>query len=206
MPLDRAWTKRPFRLTHPFAPSGEGPAAASLDDPLKNDQPPGVKTFTPREPASPEQVGRALDHLRAYVRQHGLKNSQVREKVLEGAMAFAGHFTVEDLVRALRDLGMSNVHTATVYRSLPLLIDAGLVEPALIAGGDGQLYESAFEQDHHDHLVCVRCRQVVEFYSEPLEAIQREIAERYGYILQDHVHELRGLCGDCRKQSSGEPP
>lgn len=193
------WTRRPFRVSAGYGPEPVSGGEGTLDVKLNNHQPRSVQTFTKRVPATPDQVARAMEHLRNYVRENGLKNSQVREKIVEGAMKFPGHFTVEDLVRDLREIGVKNVHTATIYRAMPLLIDAGLIEPALVADGDGQLYESVFEQQHHDHLVCVKCRRVVEFYSEALEAIQREISDRYGYSLQDHILELRGVCAKCRK-------
>jgi len=60
--------------------------------------------------------------------------------------------------------------------------------------GDEQRYEAAFERPHHDHLVCTKCNEVIEFHYEALEALQRDIAERYGYELTGHVHELLGRC------------
>jgi len=91
---------------------------------------------------------------------------------------------------------------ATVYRALPLLVDAGLIQPALVSKSDGQRYEVAFEREHHDHLVCSGCGRVVEYQSETLEALQREIARRYGFELENHVNELRGRCKECRRAGS----
>jgi Fur family ferric uptake transcriptional regulator len=143
-------------------------------------------------------VGRALDQLRAVVHEKDLKNSQVREAIARAALDHGGHFTVEDLVRVLRRQGMKNVHVATVYRAIPLLVEAGLIQAALLTEGDTHHFERSFEREHHDHLICSSCGSLVEFHSEALEAMQREIAERYGYTLDSHVHELRGLCGQCQ--------
>ncbi len=149
-----------------------------------------------------KKVDGALGQLRSYVQTKGLKNSRVRERIVEAATVFDGHFTVDELVRALRSQGVRNVHTATIYRCMPLLIEAGLIEPALVAGGESQVYESAFERAHHDHLVCKNCGCIVEFYSETLETLQREIAERHGFRLTDHVHELRGICARCERAAA----
>ena len=73
-------------------------------------------------------VDRALDQLRNVVRAKGLKSSAVRDAVARVALAYDGHFTVEDLVKTLRETGVTDVHPATVYRVLPLLVEAGLIQ------------------------------------------------------------------------------
>lgn len=144
-------------------------------------------------------VERALVRLREMVRDQDLKNSRVREAIAREAVSYPGHFTVEELLRVVRASGAENAHLATIYRTIPLLIEAGLIEEALVGSSESQVYERSFEREHHDHLICTSCRKIVEFYSEPLEAIQREIATRYGYRLDGHVHELWGLCADCQR-------
>jgi len=152
-----------------------------------------------REEDEPDLVGRALERLREVVHAKDLKNSQVREAIARAALEHGGHFTVEELVRSLRRQGVANVHVATVYRAIPLLVEAGLIQQALLSEGDTQHFERSFERDHHDHIICSSCGALVEFHSEALENLQREIAERHGYTLESHVHELRGLCAACRR-------
>jgi Fur family ferric uptake transcriptional regulator len=147
---------------------------------------------------SKDAIARGIERLHEAVRAKGLKQSAVRDEIARAALGYAGHFGVEDLVAMLRARGDQNTHAATVYRTLPLLIDAGLIEMALVGRGDGQRYEAVFEREHHDHIVCTQCGEVVEFHSETLEALQREIADRYGFVLEDHIHELRGRCKNCR--------
>jgi len=154
-----------------------------------------------REGSESDLIGRALDRLREVVHAKDLKNSQVREAIARAALEHGGHFTVEELVRSLRRQGITNVHVATVYRAIPLLVEAGLIQQALLSEGDTQHFERSFERDHHDHLICSSCGALVEFHSEVLEALQREIAERHGYTLESHIHELRGLCAVCRARS-----
>jgi Fur family transcriptional regulator, ferric uptake regulator len=149
-----------------------------------------------------EAMGRALERLRAVLRDRSLKMSKVRESIARTALAYDGHFSVDDLLNVLHERGVRDAHLATVYRAVPLLVDAGLIQPALVSKSDGQRYEAAFEREHHDHLVCTHCGRVVEYQSEALEALQREIAKRYEFELDDHVHELRGRCKDCRQASS----
>lgn len=142
---------------------------------------------------------RALSRLRELVRKKELKNSQVRERIARCALGYEGHFTVEDLARVLRAGGLRNAHPATVYRSIPLLMEAGLIQPAPAGPGETQRYERAFGRDHHDHLVCTRCGQLVEFHSPTLELLQEEIAKNYGFRLESHLHELRGTCSSCSR-------
>jgi Fur family transcriptional regulator, ferric uptake regulator len=145
-------------------------------------------------------IGRALDRFRDVLHGRSLKMSTVREAIARAAVTYEGHFSVEDLSQALRSRGVSEAHTATVYRAMPLLVEAGLVQLTLLTRGDGHYYESAFEREHHDHLVCKGCGRVTEFHSEAMEALQREIAARYGFEIEEHVHELLGRCRECRRK------
>lgn len=154
-------------------------------------------------PATLDDAGlqRALDHLRDVVRQRGLKSSAVRDAVARAALLRRGHFSVDDLVKDLRDGGVADAHPATVYRVLPLLVEAGLIQPTLVSTADGARYERAFEREHHDHLICTSCGAVLEFYFEAIEVLQRDVAERFGFRLTGHVHELLGVCADCQSRS-----
>lgn len=155
-----------------------------------------------RAARSKDAIARGIAQLHDAVRAKGLKQSAVRDDIARAALAYDGHFGVEELVAVLRTRGDEHTHAATVYRTLPLLIDAGLIDLALVGRAEGQRYEAIFEREHHDHLVCTQCGAIVEFHSETLEALQREIAARYGFVLDDHLHELRGRCKSCRDDSA----
>lgn len=159
-------------------------------------------TVMARTENSSEADERALARLRQLLREKDLKNSQVRERIARCALGYPGHFTVEDLAKVLRAGGLRNAHPATVYRSIPLLLEAGLIQAAPAGPGETQRYERAFERDHHDHLVCVHCGRLIEFHSPTLELLQEEIAQHYGFHLESHLHELRGSCAACQKQKS----
>jgi Fur family transcriptional regulator, ferric uptake regulator len=177
------------------------PDASLLDGHTIRRQPRQVLS-PPDAPLRPEgdPVGRGLERFRDVLHGRSLKMSTVREAIARAALTYEGHFSVEDLVRALKSKGVSEAHTATVYRAMPLLIEAGLVQPALLTRGDGHYYETAFEREHHDHLLCKACGRVTEFHSEAMEALQREVASRFDFEIHEHVHELLGLCGECRRK------
>lgn len=149
-----------------------------------------------------EARARALDRFRHVLRERSLKSSRVREAVARAALAQNGHFTVEDLLRALREGGVNEAHMATVYRAIPLLLEAGLIQPALVLNSDSQHYEVVFEREHHDHLVCTNCGRVVEYQSAALLALQRKIAASYEFTLDEQTSELHGRCKSCRRASS----
>lgn len=144
---------------------------------------------------------RALEQLHGVVRAKGLKNSGIRDAVARVALAYDGHFTVDDLVKSLRETGIADAHPATVYRVVPLLVEAGLIQMTLVSAGEGHRYERAFERGHHDHILCTSCNKVVEFEFEAIEVLQRDIAERFGFQLTGHIHELFGICKSCSKSA-----
>ncbi len=154
-------------------------------------------------------IERALEQLRDTVRSHGLKSSSVRDAVARAALQHEGHFSVDDLVTEVREGGIADAHPATVYRVLPLLVEAGLLQITLMSAGDGARYERAFEREHHDHLICTSCGKIVEFQSEEIERLQLDVAKKLGFHLSSHFHELLGTCKDCRGSgasgASGSP-
>lgn len=153
-------------------------------------------TKTPR--ISAEYLERGLERFRSVLRSRDLKLSKVRDAVARCALQRSGHFCVEDLVRAVQADGIREAHLATVYRAMPLLVDAGLVQ-ATAAPGDSQQYEVVFEREQHHHLLCLECGRMLEFHSPALEALQEEIASRYGFKLDGRASELHGRCKECRK-------
>lgn len=157
----------------------------------------------PKSAALPDQaIERAIQQLRDFNRRKGLRNSTVRETVARTAMRRRGHFSVEELVSEIRGEANTEIHAATVYRIMPLLVEAGLLRITLVSTGDGALYERSFEREHHDHLICTECGAVVEFHFEAIEVLQRDLAERFGFRLTSHIHELLGLCAKCRSQDA----
>jgi len=139
---------------------------------------------------------RALDRFGRFLAGRSLRLTAARAAIVEAAMARRGHFPIEDLVSDLRRRGIRG-SKATVYRTLPLLAEAGILQPAIITG-DMTRYEMTFGREHHDHMVCRGCGRVVEFEFEAFEILQREIAARHGFSLEGHLHQLWGRCRDCQ--------
>ncbi len=127
----------------------------------------------------------------------GLKVTIPRVTILE-LFQNAGekrHYSAEDVFTALRDNG-HEIGLATVYRVLSQFEQAGILVKHNFESG-----QAVFELetgDHHDHLICVKCNKIVEFFDEQLEQDQKKIAERLGFELEDHNMVLYGMCSDCK--------
>jgi Fur family transcriptional regulator, ferric uptake regulator len=121
---------------------------------------------------------------RKELRKAGLKVTLPRLKILEiFEKSATRHLSAEDMYKELIDSG-EDIGLATVYRVLTQFESAGLVTRHNFEGG-----HSVFELDdgeHHDHMVCVESGEVVEFFSEEIERLQREMAAKHGFELFDH--------------------
>src|SRR6266540_1997447 len=124
----------------------------------------------------------AVQRFERFLASRSLRLTAARRAIVEAVLERDGHFPIEDLVRDLRQRGIRG-SKATVYRTLPLLTEAGIVQPAVITS-ETKSYEASVGREHHDHLVCRGCGAVVEFEFEAFEILQREIAARYGFTLE----------------------
>jgi Fur family ferric uptake transcriptional regulator len=140
---------------------------------------------------------------RQELRNAGLKVTLPRLKILEiFEKSKLRHLSAEDMYKELLDTG-EDIGLATVYRVLTQFEAAGLVTRHNFEGG-----HSVFELDdgeHHDHMVCVESGEVIEFFNDDIERLQREMAAQYGYEILDHnlvlyVRPLRGTDDDGEDQ------
>lgn len=134
-----------------------------------------------------------------FLERRGLKLTRQRRAVVTEIFSSPGHFEAEDLVERLKG-NRTRVSRATVYRALDLLRDCQLVEK-LDFGTHRSYYEHVSPNAHHDHLICIRCNNVIEFHNETLESLQKEICGNFGF--QESYHSLRifGLCSKCSQSA-----
>jgi Fur family ferric uptake transcriptional regulator len=131
-----------------------------------------------------------------YLKQEGLKWTPERERVFQEALDLEGHFEAEELAYRLRTKG-SRISKATVYRTLPLLVKAGLIKEA-IHGEKHQHYEHIHDEKGHDHLICLGCGKIFEFEDDTLREIERKICKRYRFRSQKVLVEIFGHCKECQ--------
>ena len=140
---------------------------------------------------------------RAELKKAGLKATLPRLKILSVMEQHADrHMSAEDVYRALLTSG-DDVGLATIYRVLTQFEGAGLVIRHNFAEG-----HAVFELDsgeHHDHIVCADCGEVIEFIDATIERRQTQIAKKHGFELTDHSLVLHGHCRrkNCPKRAAG---
>ena len=118
------------------------------------------------------------------LKKAGLKVTQPRVRIFELLERRRyKHMTADDIYRALNEVG-EEIGLATVYRVLNQFETAGLVVKHHFEGG--QAFYELDSGKHHDHMVCVESGKVIEFVSEDIERLQRQIAAEHGYEIQDH--------------------
>lgn len=126
------------------------------------------------------------------LKSSGLKATLPRIKILEVfQQAERRHMTAEDVFKALLTDG-SDIGLATVYRVLMQFEQAGLLTRSNFESGKA-VFELN-EGQHHDHLVCLNCGRVEEFYDPEIEARQRAVAVARGFDLQEHSLALYANC------------
>lgn len=126
----------------------------------------------------------------------GLKLTKERTAVLSEVYSFHGHFEPEYLYSRIKGAG-SKASRASVYRTLSLLVECGLVK-RVTRTDKGNIYEHTYGHSHHDHMICDICGEIIEFFSEKLEKLQDEICEKNSFIGSSHALEIRGRCKKCR--------
>ena len=121
--------------------------------------------------------------------ERGLRMTEQRRVIARVLSDSADHPDAEALYRRASRVD-PKISLATVYRTVKLFDDAGIIESHDF--GDGRArYESA-DAEHHDHLIDVQTGEVIEFMDEEIERLQERIAEKLGYELVDHRLELYG--------------
>lgn len=140
----------------------------------------------------------AYQKLNEHLSKHQLKNTQQRKDIIDAFLELQGqHLTIDQLLEACRKTN-PGIGYATVYRTLKLLVEAGIAEERQFQSGQAQ-FELESEH-HHDHLVCTQCNRIIEFENEKIEWLQEQVAKEFGFLLTNHKMILYGLCADCQKQ------
>ena len=120
----------------------------------------------------------------------GLRMTEQRRTIATVLEAADDHPDVEELYGRASAVD-PNISLATVYRTVKLFEEAGILEKLDFRDGRAR-YEDA-ERDHHDHLIDMNSGEVIEFVDEDIEALQEKIAEKLGYDLKGHRLELYGV-------------
>jgi len=141
----------------------------------------------------------AYEILTSHLKSSGkLRSTPERFKILDAVLQSQGHFDVENLYYRLISNGVK-VSKATVYNTLELLRECGLVSKYRFAENTSR-YEKAFGRPHHHHMICLTCGDILEFTNDRIERIQEEVAENQGFKIQSTTIQVFGTCSKCTKK------
>lgn len=136
------------------------------------------------------------DLFHQHLAARGLRRTPQRDAVLKEFLRQRRHCSAEELYDSLRRK-RQRVGYSTVYRTLQLLADCGLAREVQFEDGITR-FERLYGQDHHDHLVCLKCGRLIEFSDPTIERVQDEVATQHDFEPQHHRMEIYGLCNRCR--------
>jgi Fur family ferric uptake transcriptional regulator len=139
-----------------------------------------------------------LDRFERYLRERRQPVTRQRREVLAAVLRLGGHPSVERIQHDLAQRGV-RVGTATIYRTLDLLVESGLVREHDFGEGFRR-FEPAAGPVRHEHLICERCARVMEFSNERLERMLEMIADESEFLHRRHRVEVYGLCAECRRR------
>lgn len=139
-----------------------------------------------------KELQQAKNQFIEFLKSQKLKLTQQRLDILEVFLKTRTHVSAEELFKSLHD-SHPNIGYSTVYRTLKLLKDASIAKENYFRDGFIR-YESVFNRDHHDHIICVKCDEIFEFENEEIEKLQEQVAESIGFKIVDHQLEIYGVC------------
>ena len=142
------------------------------------------------------------DRYREYLATQGQRLTQERATIVEEVFASHEHFDADQLVMrlAMRTDGR-RVSRSTVYRALSSLEEAGLLRK-VARTHDKDIYEHDYGYPQHDHLICKKCGDLIEFHHPELQKILSEVASRHGFRMEAHRLEVQGVCAECSRPPS----
>ena len=124
------------------------------------------------------------------------KMTRPRELIVAELSKQKAHISAEQLLALVRKKD-AQVSQATVYRTLKLLQEAGLVKAHYFNDNEAVFEIDSGPAEHHDHLICETCHKIVEFTNLKIEALQEQVAQEYEFRLTRHRMELYGMCKNC---------
>ena len=144
---------------------------------------------------SVEHIDSATELFRKFLRSKDLKITRQREILLRRIFQREEHFSAESLEDRVKGDGISK---ATIYRTLQLLCDAGLISEVVLVD-DRRMYEHTYGHDPHDHIVCIDCEKVFEFDAAAISEVEHRIAVALRFLPVGRRLRIEARCEELRK-------
>ncbi|MEA3213711.1 MAG: Fur family transcriptional regulator, ferric uptake regulator [Chthoniobacter sp.] len=139
------------------------------------------------------------ERIYAFIADKGLRKTTQRDAIIEAAFSTTEHYTAEELLAMARKVDPS-VSRATVYRTLPLLVECGVLKE-MDFGKDYKFYDPNYiDHPHHNHLICVDCNRIVEFEDQHIELLEDCISKRLGFSPASKSLRIEASCDAFRKR------
>lgn len=130
-----------------------------------------------------------------------LRLTAQRRAIVDTAFGTRQHFTADQLLAWSRRRDKS-VSRATIYRTLPLLTESGLLRE-MDFGKDRKVYDPNYaEHPHHNHIICQDCEKIVEFESAKIEELENDITRRLGFSVRSHRLQITAQCEELRARGA----
>ncbi len=142
-----------------------------------------------------------IQRFREFIQQKGLRNTPERQIIIEEIFSIHDHFDVDGLFLRLRNKNKI-VSKASIYRTIPLLIESELIKEVYFEGGHLH-YEHIYGHHHHCHLRCICCGRIFEFADDEIVRIQNRIGKEHEFVITSHRFELLGYCPRCAPGRGG---
>lgn len=139
----------------------------------------------------------AKENFTKYLKAGSYRITPERFLILDAVMTHDGHFDADELFFQMKTNGQK-VSRATVYNTLDLLQDCGLISKYRF-GENHSRYEKAFGRPHHHHLICLECGDIIEFVNEKIEKIQKDVCDSKNFRSQTSTLQIFGICSNCQK-------
>jgi len=150
-----------------------------------------VSSLTPIHVAEP-----AEEKFAEYLELRGLRQTRERRDLVRHIFSYHDHFTADTLEADVRQKKIG-VSRPTIYRTLALLVEAGMLRK--LRFGDRDAYEHDYGYPEHDHLYCTKCQKIIEFHNEELVELRERLSREHGFQANSHRLVITGLCESCAR-------
>ncbi len=141
-------------------------------------------------------MSKNLQLLMDALQNEGMRYTKQRKLVWDEICQSKEHRDAEEIYLKINKNGRK-VSRATVYRTIDVLVKNNLVRQLEL--GDGRKrFENKLDSSHHDHIVCLSCGNIQEFIDDLIEKQQDKIAKKHNFKIVRHIHQLFGLCSNCK--------
>ena len=142
--------------------------------------------------------------IKSSLRQRGVRLTSQRQILLDLIDKSGEHLDAEQLYRLAKQKD-TKLNRVTVYRTIKLLKDSGLIDELDLMHftGDQHFYETRLKQEHA-HVICLRCGKVEEFFGDPLHKLRRQVEAHFGFQILIARTEIGGYCANCQHMRAQE--